>query len=250
MVLPTTSAKAARPGVAIIDDDREYASNLAEYLGARRFPAQVFNCAEAFLAAVPAPFAYHIVDLGLPGLDGLDLLAVLRARGSRAIIVITGRLGPDAFNNALAAGADLYLAKPIRFDQVIFSIRALQRRFAPEAGEVETHWRLLPQATALHPPNGGAPIPLTPHELSLLTALALAEGATLSRRALTQHLGIEPGPDFGNLSALIYRLRRKIEAATPNPPPIRTVHGVGYAMGDAIALHRPRLGPDAPDPGP
>ena len=248
MDLPATPAKAHRPGVAIIDDDREYANNLSEYLVARRFPAEVFNSAEAFLAAPQGVFAYHIVDLGLPGLDGLDLLAVLRARGSRAIIVITGRLGPDAFNSALAAGADLYLAKPIRFDQVIFSIHALQRRFAPEPGEVEPHWRLLPDAAALLPPGGGS-IPLTQHELGLLHALTLADGATLSRRALTQHLGIEPGADFGNLTALIYRLRRKIEAATPSPAPIRTVHGIGYAMGETIALHRPRPDPETPTKG-
>jgi len=237
-------APAGRAGIAIIDDDREYASNLAEYLTARRFRAQVFRSAEAFLAAPEGAFAYHLVDLGLPGLDGLDLIALLRARGSRAIIAITGRLGPDAFNSALVAGADLYLAKPIRFDQVVFSIQALQRRFAPEAGAVEPHWRLLPEAAALRPPGDGGAIPLTPHELGLLQALTLAEGATLSRRALAHHLGIEPGADFGNLSALIYRLRRKIEAASPSPAPIRTVHGIGYAMGEAIALHRP--GPDRP----
>ena len=226
--------------IFIVDDDIDYLNNITRYMIARGYHVVSFASAEEYLKAeTSSAHAFHVVDLALPGLDGVDLIALVRSRGSRGIIVVSGRVGPDAYNSALAAGADLYLQKPIRFDQVIFSIQALQRRYdsfvAPAAA---SGWMIRAASSMLRPPGAHSKlIHLAPAELGFLLCLAHAEGATLSREALVRELEIEPGPDFRNLTALAYRLRRKLEAETTTKVPFRAVHGVGYAAADPIAVH-------------
>jgi len=227
--------------VAVIDDDQDYAASLVEYLGARGCTAVAFCTAESFLHPTDPtpPFDFHVVDLMLPGMDGVDLLALIRARGGKGIIVVSGRVGPDSYNSALAAGADIYLTKPIRFDQIIFSLHALQRRLASDApAPAGVNWVLSAEDSTLLTP-GGASVHLTPQELIFVTVLAQGEGATLSRDAIVQRLGIDPGPDYRNLTAIVYRIRRKLETQARLPAPFKTVHGVGYAMSEAIAVRGP-----------
>lgn len=229
-----------RKSVVIIDDDTDYLANMTEYMTARGYDVARYDSAEAYLKTeMESRDAFHIVDLMLPGLDGVDLIALIRARGSRGIIVVSGRVGPDAYNSALAAGADLYLQKPIRFDQVIFSIQALQRRYdSSVAPAAASGWIITRATSVLKPPGPRAkPVRLAPAELAFLVSLAQAEGTTLSRDALVRELQIEPGPDYRNLTALAYRLRRKMELEADTPPPFRTVHGVGYAASEPIAVH-------------
>lgn len=225
--------------MVIIDDDADYLANIAEYMAARGFGVEKFLSAGAYLKdGAYDGDAFHIVDLMLPDLDGVDLIALIRARGSRGIIVISGRVGPDAYNSALAAGADIYLQKPIRFDQVVFSIQALQRRYDSSVTPTAARGWVISQSSAmLKPPGFGAKmVRLAPAELAFLSALAQADGATLSRDALVRELQMEPGQDYRNLTALAYRIRRKLEVEAQAQAPFRTVHGVGYAASEPIAV--------------
>jgi DNA-binding response OmpR family regulator len=105
--------------ICIVDDDNDFVEFLSQYLGVRGLSATGFAAAEALLKSDDiAKFDFFILDLGLPGIDGVDLITLLRARTDAGILVISGRMGPDAFNSALSAGADMFINKPIRFDQV------------------------------------------------------------------------------------------------------------------------------------
>ena len=105
--------------ICIIDDDADFAQFLSHFMESKGARCTAFSSAEAFLQAKSiADIQAFVIDLGLPGLDGVDLTALIRAQTDAGILVISGRMGADAFNSALAAGADMFINKPVRFDQV------------------------------------------------------------------------------------------------------------------------------------
>ena len=95
--------------ICIVDDDRDFVEFLGQYLSVRGLAATGFATAELLLRSEDiAKFDFFILDLGLPGIDGIDLITLIRARTDAGILVISGRMGPDAFNSALSAGADMW----------------------------------------------------------------------------------------------------------------------------------------------
>lgn len=223
--------------VCIVDDDVEYARFLADYLGARGCRAVVRASAEALLAdGGMADYAFFVVDLTLPGIDGVELISIIRARSEAGLLVTSGRDGPDAFNSVLAAGADMFVGKPVRLDQVYNAIasihsRAGRGRVPVEPGRV---WRLSAEERTLVSPRG-VPVGLTRTEAALLRALEAAGGAAMDRSDLARAAGVELGPDNRTLDSAVYRLRRKIEQTVGGPAPLRTVHGVGYRLAGSAA---------------
>jgi two-component system OmpR family response regulator len=221
--------------VALVDDDGEFNEFLSEYLRARGAKVRSFRDGESFLKDLEAGagFDAYIVDLTLPGLDGVDVIAVVRGRDPHtSVLVISGRVGPDAFNSCLAAGADMVIAKPVRFDQVVFALQALERRASasvPSAGPSTLPWRLETLSSTLRTPGGGR-VKLSPAEVEFLVALAQRPGASMSRAELARAAGIlEDGQR--NVDAAMYRMRKRIEAATGELAPVRSVHRVGYVLG-------------------
>jgi two-component system OmpR family response regulator len=219
--------------VALIDDDGEFNEFLSEYLRARGAKVRSFRDGESFLKELEtASFDAYIVDLTLPGLDGVDVIGVVRGKDPHtSVLVISGRVGPDAFNSCLAAGADMVIAKPVRFDQVVFALQALERRAsaAPSSGPSALPWRLETTTSTLRTPGGGR-VKLSPAEVEFLVALAQCPGASMSRAELARAAGIlEDGQR--NVDAAMYRMRKRIEAATGELAPVRSVHRVGYVLG-------------------
>lgn len=219
--------------ICIIDDDADFAQFLSHYMDSKGAHCTVFESAESFLQGqLISDVQAFIIDLGLPGLDGVDLTALIRARTDAGILVISGRMGPDAFNSALAAGADMFINKPVRFDQVYNALVSIWRR-APKRGSVASSWTISLDGSHLTTP-GGDQVQLSQLEARLIRGLIQSKGEPMSRAALVDFAQMQGGPNHRNLDAAVFRLRRKIEKETGQPSPFKTVHGVGYQLAASI----------------
>ncbi len=216
--------------LALIDDDAEFSEFLALHLRGLGVAVEVFGDSNDLLAHSDAyGYGFYVVDLMLPGIDGVDLIKVLRKRTEAGVLVVSGRLAGDVFSEALGAGADMYLAKPVQFEQVVLAIRAVQRR-AAAVGPAAAPWKLDRRARQLQAPDG-ALVDLSESDLALLECFLHAEGEPVTREALLLRLGRETAGDASDgLNAVIYRLRRRIERATPVAAPLQSKSRVGYVF--------------------
>ncbi|MBL8350212.1 MAG: response regulator transcription factor [Burkholderiaceae bacterium] len=171
------------------------------------------------------PYAAAVLDLGLPGLDGMDVLAQVRRAGvTLPVLVLTARDAVPDRIRGLDSGADDYVIKPVDLDELAARLRALVRRAHGQPQE-----RLQVQDVQLDPAGrtvqrNGQPVALSTREFDLLQALMLAAGRVLSREQLEQQLypwGQEV--DSNAVEVHIHHLRRKL-----GPQLIQTVRGVGY----------------------
>jgi len=170
-----------------------------------------------------------VLDLGLPGRDGMEWLQRWRQSGLQLpILVLTARDAVEQRIAGLDAGADDYLVKPITQDELAARLRALTRRTAGHTQAVWLHGKLAydPAAKSVH--WRGAPVALTGRELAVLEALLAQPQRVLSRSHLLEKLYDWSGtePESNSLEVHIHHLRRKID-----PGIVRTVRGVGYALG-------------------
>lgn len=223
--------------ILVVDDDAGLRELLQEYLTAQGF--QVSAVADG--VAMEAHLAGHavnlvILDLMLPGEDGLSLARKLRAQGDLPIIMLSAR-GEDVDRIiGLEVGADDYLAKPFNPRELLARIRALLRRnektaSAGEMAKAEVHrfgsFVLNLDARDLH--QDGANIPLTAGEFNLLRIFVEHPNRVLSRDAIMDMLkGYERSPFDRSIDVRVTRLRRKIEDDPNSPAYIRTVWGEGY----------------------
>ena len=216
--------------LCIIDDDREYTEYLAQYLSRQGIVATVFLDSDDFLTSTTTvEFDFYLVDLMLPGVDGLDLIRLLRRRGEAGIVAVSGRLGSEVFDSVLVAGADMYLAKPVRFEQILLAVKAVVRRANLGARPLPA-WRLDRKASKLTTPQGVV-VRLSDTDLAVLACFVAAEGAPVTRAALCERLGREQTAESDNwLHATIYRLRRRLEQATEELVPLQSQPRVGYVF--------------------
>lgn len=216
--------------LAIIEDDREYADYLAGLLRQRGVAVTVFNDSDEFLTSSGAfGFEFYVVDLMLPGVDGLDLVRLIRRKGGAGVIVVSGRVGDNVFEAVLGAGADMYLMKPVRVQQVALAVEAVQRRVAGSRAQAAV-WQLQRADRTLVAPEGTR-IELSEGDMAVMECFAAADGATVTRAALCERMGRDPDTEADNLlHAAIYRLRRRVERATPSPLPLQSEAKVGYAF--------------------
>jgi DNA-binding response OmpR family regulator len=216
--------------LALIDDDLEYTEFLSQHLREQGVRVTVFADSNDLLADEGAyGFDFYVVDLMLPGIGGLDLIKVVRRRSGVGLLVVSGNLGPQVFRQVVGAGADMYLVKPVQFEQVITAIEAVQRRAQP-GNPAEAQWTLDRRARQLIAPDG-AGVDLSDIDMSVLTCLHGAKGEPVTRDALCRALGRTPdgnAPD--GLNAIVFRLRRRIERATPIAAPLQSKAKVGYAF--------------------
>jgi two-component system, OmpR family, response regulator len=216
--------------LALIDDDREYAEFLSQFLREQGIGVDVFPDSNDLLTHLdPYRYDFYVVDLNLPGVDGVNLIKVLRRRSAVGILVVSGQLGPEVFTSVMGAGADMYLAKPVQFEQVAIAIKAVQRRAgATSAGN--PMWRLDRRARQLLAPDG-ARVDLSEIDLAVVECFVTANGETVSRDALRIQLGQGADSESADsLNATIYRLRRRIEKATPTAVPLQSKSRIGYVF--------------------
>jgi DNA-binding response OmpR family regulator len=221
--------------ICIVDDDVDFVEFLGQYLNARGLEAKGFETAEALLKSGElSAFDFFILDLGLPGIDGVDLITLIRAQSSAGILVISGRMGADAFNSALTAGADMFVNKPVRFDQVYNAIASVCRRITTRpVGNAS--WTLDGRKSQFVSPKGSI-VDLTAIELVILRRLCEDPASPVSRHDLAEAAGLVQSADDRNLDSAIFRLRRKIENVTDQPSPLKTMHGFGYQVSEAVEV--------------
>ncbi|HLO93713.1 MAG TPA: winged helix-turn-helix domain-containing protein [Burkholderiaceae bacterium] len=178
------------------------------------------------------PYAAAVLDLGLPQLDGLDVLARVRAAGVRLpVLVLTARDAVPDRIRGLDLGADDYVVKPIDLHELAARLRALVRRAHGQPQERLQVQDLLLDPAARSVQRAGRPVALATREFDLLQLLMLSAGRVLSREQLEQQLyawGKEV--ESNTIEVHIHHLRRKL-----GPGLIQTVRGVGYLMSrDAL----------------
>ena len=216
--------------LALVDDDRAYSDGLTRYLRELGIAVDAFADSTDLLArADPYVFEFYVTDLMLPGVDGTGLIKVLRRRTNAGVLVVSGRLAADTFKQVITAGADMYLAKPVQFEQVALAITAIQRRMGL-TDPVQNTWRLDRRIGQLVAPDG-ARIDLSAADLALVECFIEADGEIVTRETLLLRLGKAADlQTTGGLNGTVFRLRRRIERATPAAVPLQTKSGIGYAF--------------------
>jgi two-component system KDP operon response regulator KdpE len=220
--------------VLVVDDEPQIVRALRINLRVRQYDVTTAaSGAQALAEAARHPPDVVILDLGLPDLDGVEVIAGLRGWTSAPIIVLSGRADAVDKVEALDAGADDYVTKPFAMDELLARIRAVSRRASDGADQpaVRIGDLVIDLAAKTVSRDGGGPdgIRLTPTEWHLLTVLLRHPGKLLSQRQLLQEVW---GPGYadaaGNLRLYMAQLRRKLEPDPARPRWLITEPGMGY----------------------
>ncbi len=227
----------------VVDDDSEVALLLTRYLTAQGFRVTSASDGVAMRAALAREnIDLVLLDLGLPGEDGLDLTRYLRSHWRGPVIIVTGRGEPVDRVVGLELGADDYVTKPFDLRELLARIRSVLRRTSghapPDAGSGEAFvfagFRLDPSSRELRDPKG-AVIELTTGEYTLLKLLVEHPNRVLSRDDLMSWMhGRDAGPYDRAIDVQIGRLRRKIESDPSAPALIKSVRGAGYLLAAKV----------------
>jgi two-component system KDP operon response regulator KdpE len=217
--------------VLVVEDDRALRQALAINLRAREYDVTAVDDGTAALAAAAShPPDVVILDLGLPDMDGNDVIEGLRGWSQAPIIVLSARTTQGDKVVALDVGADDYMTKPFGMDELLARLRAALRRAGtdPDAPIVETDSFTIDLATKQASTPAG-PVHLTPTEWHLLEVLIRHEGKLVPRRDLLQEVwGPAYETETNYLRVYMAQLRRKLEADPSHPRHLITEPGIGY----------------------
>jgi len=228
--------------IAIVEDDIDLLDTMLEYLRAQGYPAWGVGSAEDFFRRFSVDAVEVVVlDIGLPGENGISVANHLRELPDLTVIIVSAR---DAMEDRLAglkAGADRYLVKPVNLAELVANIEAVGRRPAhpaanPATGRIQEEkpkdgiWRLAKQDWRLAEPGGKA-VDLTAREFLLLNCLFEANGEPVSKRVIADKIiGTRIFNNDERLKVMVSRLRKKCMDTLGQPLPIKTMHQVGYAF--------------------
>jgi DNA-binding response OmpR family regulator len=233
-----------KPNIAIVEDDSDQLHSIEEFLLDSGYPVWGAGSAEAFYKSFTVrPVDVVILDIGLPGEDGLSVASLLKSRPEVGVIILSAR---DSLSDRLAgmrAGADRYLVKPVNLLELAANIDATASRLAPkrDASTVDSvvhtapsaqlgSWVLALKDWVLTSPQGKH-WKLTTHEFMFLQQLLRADGQQVSKRDLCTHLFGAHAPNGSErLNLLLTRMRKKAAEAFDEPLPVKTLHQIGYAF--------------------
>ena len=218
-----------RPRLLLVEDDRELSGLLASLLDEERYAVTVARDGQQGLhLGLSRSWDLMILDRGLPALEGVDLLARLRARGVRApILMLTARGTVADRVEGLDTGANDYLVKPFDVEELLARLRALRRPSADLAEELPLGDRVLLVAADRVVGPGVADVQLSGRESALLQTLARRPNRVFTRDELLGAV-FEGADTPGAVDTYVHYLRRKLGREV-----VRTVHGLGYRMGRA-----------------
>ncbi|HET9265187.1 MAG TPA: response regulator [Vicinamibacterales bacterium] len=214
--------------VLIVEDDPLLGDALAAGLKQRGFVADwVQDGREAQTAVRTEPFAALVLDLGLPGLSGLELLRSERARGNKVpVLILTARDAVQDRITGLDNGADDYVVKPTDLDELAARLRALVRRSKGEPAPLLSVGQLLLDPAARTVTLDGHVVDLQPREFTLLQELMLNAGRVLSREQLEERMyRWGEAVESNAVEVHVHHVRRKLGANV-----VKTIRGVGYVM--------------------
>ncbi|WP_328651187.1 response regulator [Micromonospora sp. NBC_00330] len=219
--------------ILVVDDEPQILRALRINLRARRYDVDVAGTGAAALkAAASHPPDLVVLDLGLPDIDGVEVIRGLRGWTTVPIIVLSGRAGSEDKVAALDAGADDYVTKPFGVEELLARIRAVTRRLgapseAVPALRIGQHTVDLADHSVLR--DDGIEVKLTPTQWSVLEKLLRHPGKLVSQRQLLQDVW---GPEYQNetnyLRQYLAQLRRKLEDDPARPRHLITEPGMGY----------------------
>ena len=231
--------------ILVVDDEPDIVEVLRRYLATQGYTVSTATDGSAMRRVMAAtPVDLVLLDLGLPGEDGLALMRSLRDESSAAVVVVTGRGETVDRIVGLEVGADDYISKPFDVREVGARVRSVLRRTldrnprSASAGQSDVvrfaGWTLDLGARRLESPRG-AEVELTTGEFGLLAALVGAPGRVLSRDELLEATrNREAGPFDRTIDVQVGRLRRKIEADPQHPELIKSVRGAGYVFTSKV----------------
>lgn len=221
--------------ILLADDDPQIVRALRITLAAHGHEViPAVDGAAAIAAAASERPDIVMLDLGMPRLDGLEVIAALRGWTTVPILVVSGRTGAADKVEALDAGADDYVTKPFQMDELLARLRALTRRSSPQqpgADPVVSFADVTVDLVSRTVTRDGAAVRLTPTEWHVLEFLVRHPGLLVSRQTLlTEIWGSEHITDTGYLRLYIGQLRKKLEVDPARPRHILTEPGMGYRL--------------------
>ncbi len=224
-----------RGRVLIVDDDTALAEMLGIVLRGEGYEPILCGNGEKALSI----FREHkpdliLLDLMLPGMDGIDVCRAIRAESGVPIVMLTAKTDTIDVVVGLESGADDYIVKPFKPKELVARIRARLRRSEEPAPELLEIGDLAIDVAGHSVKRSGAPIALTPLEFDLLVALARKPWQVFTREVLLEQVwGYRHAADTRLVNVHVQRLRSKVERDPERPEIVVTVRGVGYKAGSA-----------------
>ncbi len=222
----------------VVEDDPEWRGMVVEELEYHGATARGIESVEALYRELAVDRCDILVlDVGLPGEDGLSATSHLRRMDGMGIVLVTGRSGTADMAHGLAMGADVYLPKPLELPVLVAALHSLHRRMtlapsATSAGDPgrdsSAAWSLRADGWDLHAPNGRV-LTLTVAERGFLRELLASRGEAVNRERLIAAVTDQPWDfDPHRLEVLVHRLRTRVRNATEVVLPVRALRGIGY----------------------
>ena len=229
-----------KPLILVVEDDPAVARLISTTLETRNYQYhRVQNGAGALLEAASARPDVILLDLGLPDMDGIDVIRKIRGWSNVPILVVSARSDDTDKVSALDAGADDYLTKPFSVEELLARLRVALRRVrydtsrAGDQASIYENGELRIDYAAGCVYRGGTEIHLTPIEYKLICVLAKNTGKVLTHNYLLNEVwGSPAASDTPSLRVFMATLRKKIEEDPSHPRYIQTHIGVGYRMHD------------------
>jgi two-component system response regulator MtrA len=219
--------------VLVVDDDPALAEMLGIVLRTEGFePSFVADGDRALSAFRATKPDLVLLDLMLPGTDGIDVCRQIRSESGTPIVMLTARSDTVDVVLGLECGADDYIVKPFKPKELVARMRARLRRNDDVPGEVIEIGDITIDVAGHVVSRAGVPISLTPLEFDLLAALARKPGHVFTREQLLEQVwGYRHAADTRLVNVHVQRLRSKVEHDPENPEVVVTVRGVGYKAG-------------------
>jgi two-component system response regulator BaeR len=218
--------------VVVVEDDEDIAMVLVDYLHFHGYATRHLSNGLTALADIfHTPPNLVLLDLMLPGCDGLAILQEIRRSLNLPVILLTARVEEADRLRGLEYGADDYICKPFSPSEVIARVKAVLRRAAPTTPATPTTSALQLNSDALRASLYGQPLNLTSTEFGLLRALLARPGRVFSRTQLLEiaYVGALEANERA-VDSHIKNLRRKLEAIDPSHKWIRTAYGIGFSL--------------------
>ncbi len=219
--------------VLLVEDESALAEQLAATLAREGYAVdRAADGERAEFLGQTEPYDAVVLDLGLPKLDGLSVLRRWRAAGvAMPVLVLTARGTWHEKVEGIDGGADDYLVKPFRVEELLARLRALIRRSSGQVVPELKAGSIALDTRSARVTLDGAPVRLTSHEFRVLSYLMHHAGRVVSQQELVEHVYAQDyDRDSNTLEVFIARLRRKLGAET-----IETVRGLGYRIGRPVA---------------
>jgi DNA-binding response OmpR family regulator len=217
--------------VLVVEDDRRIAADVARALEAAGHVVEaVRDGEEAWFRGDTEDYAAIILDLGLPGMDGLAVLKRWRQNGrTTPVLILTARGSWAERVDGIDAGADDYLPKPFRMEELLARLRSIVRRSAGHASSVASVGDVTIDERQMKISVRGVPVTLSPLEYRLAAYLLLHRGRVVSQHELSENIyGQDDAHDSNAIEVLIGRVRKKL-----GPDLIETRRGFGYLVPEA-----------------